>query len=131
MPNDPTQILKIDTAAHLVFGWASVAVRKDGEQIVDWQQDMIDPEDLEAAAYDFVLHFRELNVDHAGETQGHLVESFMVTPDKLEKMGLAPDALPQGLWLGFHIPDAGVFAKVASGEYRMFSIEGMARREEV
>ena len=31
----------------LAFGWASVAIRTDGEQIEDWQGDMIDPEDPE------------------------------------------------------------------------------------
>ena len=33
------QILKTDDDKRLVFGWANVAVRTDGEQIVDLQQD--------------------------------------------------------------------------------------------
>jgi hypothetical protein len=43
-------------------------------------------------------------------------------------MGLAKDALPVGLWVGFKIDDADVWAKVKSGEYPMFSIQGKAKR---
>jgi len=126
-----SKILKIDAAQQLVFGWASVAVDCAGELITDWQDDQIDVEDLEAAAYQFNLEFRETGIEHAGEAVGHLVESFMVTPEKLEKMGLAPDCLPQGLWVGFYIPDQTVFAKVVDGTFSMFSIQGTALREEV
>ena len=30
-------VMKSDDDKRLVFGWANVAVRVDGEQIVDWQ----------------------------------------------------------------------------------------------
>ena len=68
---------------------------------------------------------------HEGEAVGQMIESFMVTPDKLEAMGLPPDALPQGHWVGFHIPDSDVFAKIKDGTYGGFSIQGDAIREEV
>ena len=47
-------VMKSDDDKRLVFGWANVAVRVDGEQIVDWQQDAIDTEELENAAYEYV-----------------------------------------------------------------------------
>jgi hypothetical protein len=43
-------------------------------------------------------------------------------------MGLPEDALPQGIWLGFRVNDE-TFAKVKSGDLKMFSIEGSAQRE--
>lgn len=125
------KVLKFDDERQYVFGWASVAFAKDGSQVEDLQGDLIDLEDLEEAAYAFTLDFRETGVMHKGEAVGQLIESFMVTPDKLEAMGLPPDSLPQGLWVGFHVPDAEVFAKVRAGEFSMFSIQGNAIREEV
>lgn len=120
-------VSKVDTERQLVFGWASVAVAKAGDPLVDKQGDMIEPDVLEDAAYEFVLNFREADEMHQQVTKGHLVESLAVTPDKLEAMGLAPDALPLGWWLGFKV-DADTFAKVKSGHYKMFSIEGTAER---
>jgi hypothetical protein len=127
----PTKVVKVDAERQYVFGWASVAIAKDGSQVEDLQGDLIDLDDLEEAAYQFALQYRESGVMHKGESVGNLIESFMVTPAKLEAMGLPPDSLPQGLWVGFHVPDAEVFAKVRSGDYAMFSIQGDAVREEV
>lgn len=115
----------------LVFGWANVSVAADGTQVVDSHSDMIDPDVLEKAAYEYVLQFRDAGQMHAGGSVGRLVESFMVTPQKLEAMGLASDALPVALWVGFKIDDADVWAKVKSGEYPAFSIQGQAMREPV
>lgn len=123
-------ITKVDSDRNLVFGWANVSIRKDGEQILDSQGHMIDPEDLEEAAYLFNLFFRKSGVMHESESVGELIESFMVTPEKLEAMGLAKDALPQALWVGFYIEDDKVFEKVKTGEYSMFSIQGKAFKED-
>lgn len=115
----------------LIFGWANVAATADGQPIVDAHGDIIEPDVLEKAAYQFNLTFRDAGQMHAGGSVGRLVESFMATPEKLVAMGLAPDALPVGLWVGFKIDDADVWAKVKSGEYPMFSIQGKAVREPV
>lgn len=125
------KVLKFDDERQYVFGWASVAITKDGTQVEDLQGDVIDTADLEEAAYAFALDYRGTGVMHTGEAVGQLIESFMVTPDKLDAMGLPPDSLPQGLWVGFHVPDAEVFAKVKAGDFSMFSIQGDAVREEV
>lgn len=125
------KVLKVDTERQYVFGWASVAITKDGHQVEDLQGDLIDPEDLETAAYQFALNYRGTGVMHQGEAVGQMIESFMVTPDKLEAMGLPGDALPQGHWVGFHVPDAEIFAKIKDGTYSAFSIQGDAIREEV
>jgi cation transport regulator ChaB len=125
------KVLKFDTERQYVFGWASVAITKDGQQVEDLQGDLIDVDDLEQAAYDFARDYRSTGVMHQGDVVGQMIESFMVTPDKLEAMGLPPDALPQGHWVGFHIPDTEVFSKIKDGTYSAFSIQGDAIREEV
>lgn len=129
--DDQYEVLKVDDERRLVFGWANVSVRKDGEQIVDSQGDMIDPEDLENAMYNFVLEYRDAGVNHTGEAIGKLVESFVVTPEKLEKMGLESDALPIGAWIGFKIMDDAVWQQVRKGQFKSFSIGGSAVREPV
>ncbi len=125
------KVVKTDNDNNLAFGWAYVSVTKEGEQVIDHSQEIIDPQDLEVASYAFNLQFRGGGVEHEGEVVGHLVESLAVTEQKLESMGLEKNALPQGLWVGFYIPDDNVFEKVKNGEYAMFSIEGRARREVV
>lgn len=122
-------ITKVDESQNLVFGWANVSISKDGTQITDSQDDQIDIEELEQAAYEFNLHFREAGMNHEGEAIGKVVESFVVTPEKLEKMGLEPDALPMGWWFGAYIEDDEVFAQVVKGELSMFSIQGTGIRE--
>lgn len=124
-------VAKVDPDKNLVFGWAYVSINKDGEEIIDHSEEMIDPQDLEDAAYMFNLEFRESGVMHEGEAIGRLIESFVVTPDKLETLGLAKDSLPTGWWTGFYIDDDAIFAKIKDGTYEMFSIQGRAIREEV
>ena len=53
-PQHRLTVMKSDDDKRLVFGWANIAIRVDGEQIVDYQQDAIDPEELETAAYRYV-----------------------------------------------------------------------------
>lgn len=125
------KVAKTDDAKQLVFGWANVAVDKDGSTVVDSQDDLIDTADLEDAAYMFTLNFREGDEMHTEDVKMHLVESMVFTPEKMEKLGLAPDALPTGWWTGFHVPDKDVYEKVRSGDYAMFSIGGVGVREKV
>lgn len=127
------KIAKLDEDRQLVFGWANVCVRTDGEQVVDSQNDIIDPDDLEDAAYNFVLSagVDGTGEEHEGPSKGRLVESVFVTPSKLAAMGLAKNALPTGWWVGFHVEDKQAWKAVKSGKYKMFSIQGVSRRQEV
>jgi hypothetical protein len=122
-------ITKIDSEQNLVFGWAYVSVSKEGEQIIDHSEEMIDPQDLEIAAYAFNLQFRKTGEMHQGEAVGELIESFVATPEKMEAFGLEKNALPLGWWVGFYVPDDAIFAKVKNGTYNMFSIQGTAKKE--
>lgn len=124
------RVSKVDDELGVVFGWASVSVKADGQPLEDLQGDIIDPLDLEKAAYDFVLYARGLDEMHEGKIRGQMVESLFVSPEKLKAMGLtATKKAPQvGWWVGFK-PDADVLQKVKAGQLGMFSIELRARRE--
>lgn len=141
MPDrDGFLITKIDDAQHLVFGYANVSVTKRGDTVEDLQHDIIPPEELEKAAYDFVLHYRASDEMHKGPVIGKLVESMVFTPEKLTKLATDPTTgevdqdglavlkrlIPIGWWTGFHVPDDAIFAKIKSGEYKMLSIGGEA-----
>lgn len=123
-------IFKTDDDKRLVFGWASVAVTVDGEQLEDRQKDIIEPEDLESAAYEYVLNFRDTGEEHISSMRkkGKLVESVVFTEEKQKAMGIPPGTLPVAWWIGFKIDDDAAWARVKNGTYKMFSIEGKANR---
>lgn len=123
-----TTIAKLDAERRIAYGWASVAKSADGSDVVDAQGDVIAPEDLEDAAYEFVLKFREANTMHDGPVTARLVESFVATPDKLEKMGVPSGMLPSAWWVGFKVDDDDAWEGVKSGRFSMFSIEGSGTR---
>lgn len=115
----------------LAFGWANVAITSDGEQVKDLQEDIVDPNVLEDAAYNFVEFYREGGEMHERGGCAVLVESIMFTKEKMVVMGIPEGTLPEAWWIGFRVTDPDVWDKVKSGEYPMFSIEGEAVREEV
>lgn len=143
-------ISKLDDGQSLVFGWANVSVAKStsagsgGHSIFDLQKDSIPPEELEKAAYNFVLNFRESDEMHEGPCIGKCVESMVFTPDKLAKLATDPTTgivddealtllkriLPTRWWVGFKL-DRPSYEAVKSGKFKMFSIAGEAEREEV
>lgn len=125
------KIEKSDEDKRLAFGWANISVDETGEQLIDWQQDMIDPEELENAAYEFVKLYREGGEMHERGDCAILVESVVFTEEKMRAMGIPDGTLPIGWWIGFYVTDDDVWEKVKSGEYPMFSIEGEAERVEV
>ena len=124
-------ISKADDSAQRLFGWASIAVRKDGRQIEDLQGDLIDIEDLEEAWYSYVAESGELDFRHEGPVRGHLIEAMVFTPEKVAALGLEPDSMPLGAWVGYQIDDAEDYAMVKRLGFFMFSIAGSALREEV
>lgn len=140
------RIAKLDDAQSLVFGYANVSVSKCTAQgigglVEDLQLDTVPPDELEKAAYEFVLKFREADEMHAGDAIGHLVESMVFTPDKLEKMCTDPTTgtidiaaldvmkriLPPRWWVGFKLAPTS-YQAVKSGKFKMFSIAGEADR---
>lgn len=125
------KIMKSNEEEKLVFGWANVSMRVDGELIEDWQEDIVEPEVLEKAAYEFVLLYREGGEMHERGGVAVLVESVVFTEEKMQAMGIPAGTLPVGWWIGFKVLDDEVWEKVKDGTYSMFSIEGEAQRVEV
>ena len=126
-------IYKTDDEKRLVFGWASISITVEGEQLEDRQKDMIDPDVLEEAAYEYVLHFRDTGEEHIPtmRKKGKLVESVVFTEEKQRAMGIPEGILPVGWWIGFYIEDDDAWERVKNGTYKMFSIEGKAERHPV
>lgn len=124
------KIAKSDEERHIVMGWANVSARADGTLVEDLQHDVIEPEELERAVYDYVLEFRDAGEEHdpSMRKKGRLVESVVFTGDKLKAMGIPDETVPYGWWVGFKIDDDDTWKRVKDGSYSMFSIEGTAVR---
>jgi hypothetical protein len=125
------KITKLDDEKQLVFGFASVIVDASGEPLVDRQDDVIEPDELEKAAYAFMLRHGDGGEMHERTGVARIVESFVVTPEKLEKMGVAPGSIPCAWWIGMRIDDVDVWQRVKKGELRAFSIGGKGRRQKM
>ena len=125
------EISKVDDDKRQVFGWASIS-KKDGMVITDHQGDSIDTEELEKAAYKYMLDSRKGGHEHQKTDEGPLhvadvIESFVVTDEKKKAMGLADD-VPEGWWIGMKVNDDKVWELAKSGELAGFSIHGSGRR---
>ena len=126
------EIKKVDDERRLVFGWASIVDPQKFEKklMVDLQGDAIALDDLETSVYAYMIDSRAADEMHQRDaTATKCVESIVFTPEKIEKLGLAPDALPLGWWVGFHVEDDAVWKGVKEGRYEMFSIRGVGTRE--
>jgi len=123
------RVVKTVDDDQLVFGWAWISEDSGGELVKDSDGESILPEDLEPAVYDFVLTTRNAGEGHEGPPLGRMVESLVLTKEKVEAMGMTGPHVT-GWWVGFQIEDADAFARVKSGEHTMFSIEGIAEAVE-
>lgn len=112
----------------LVSGWANVAINKDGSLPLDWQDDVIAPETLEKAAIQFMLDYRDSGEMHRGDSKGTIVESIVLTKEKQAALGIPEGIVPEGWFITVKVHDPEVFEKVKNGTYRMFSIQGSAKR---
>jgi hypothetical protein len=129
------EISKVDTEKQHVFGWCSIS-KVNGEPVVDRQDDYIPVDEMEKSAYDYVLHSRKGGDMHQrdGDAPLHksdMIESFMVTPEKLEKMGIDPETVPHGWWVGFKINDEKLWDEVKKGEKTYMSVHGRGKRTKV
>lgn len=126
-------IYKADEDKRLVFGWALVSAKTDGQKIIDLQGDIVDQEDLEEGAYEYVLNFRDAGEEHIGSLRkkARMVESVVFTEEKMQAMGIPPGTVPIGWWIGFYVDDDRTWELIKNGTYKMFSIEGKAVREPI
>lgn len=135
------EISKADEDKRQVFGWASVT-ELDGEPVVDLQGDYIHPDEMERAAYDYVIKSRvggdmHTRVDEDGNViskakawhVSDLIESVVFTPEKCEAMGVSK-SMSGRWWVGFKVNDDEVWKSFKSGERKGFSIHGVGARME-
>lgn len=126
------EISRTDEDKRLAFGWANIAINAGGAIIEDKQHDIIEPDVLERAAYQFVELYREGGEMHRRGNCAVLIESMVFTDEKVSALGIPPGIIPEcGWWIGFKVTDDAVWEKVKSGQYGMFSIEGQAQRKAV
>lgn len=128
------EISKMDTDKRQVFGWASV-VEVNGEPVHDLQGDIISADEIEKAAYTYVQKSRKGGDNHRrnGDEPHHasdMIESMMFTPEKIEKMGLAPGSVPTGWWVGYQVHDDDLWQEVKKGKRTNFSIHGRGKRRD-
>lgn len=125
---------KTDDERRQVFGWASV-VEIDGQPVVDRQGDWITPDEIEKAAYEYVVKSRVGGHQHKRTDSGafhasDMIESIVFTPEKISKMGL-PDDFPVGWWVGYKVNDDDTWDKVKKRDITGFSIHGKGKRRAV
>lgn len=111
----------------LISGWASVAKNADGSFAFDWEGDILTPEVLEKAALNFMEDSRQSGLQHKGESVATVVESIVFTKEKMAAMGIPEGVVPEGWFVTVKVSEE-VFEKVKSGQYKMFSIQGKAKR---
>lgn len=129
------EISKMDEHKRLAFGWCHLS-EVDGQPHYDLQGDYAPIEEIEKSAYAYVLDSRKGGDMHTrdGDRPVHtadLVESMVVTPEKLSKMGLSPEvaaSVPTGWWIGMKVKDDKQWAQVLSGERTGFSVHGKGNR---
>lgn len=122
---------KADADKQQVFGWASV-VEVDGQPVVDLQGDYISADEMEKAGYSYVMKSRKGGDMHLRDNwepiqKSEMIESFIVTPEKRDAMGL-PDSVPTGWWVGFQVQDQQVWSDIRDGKRTGFSIHGHGKR---
>lgn len=125
------QVVSKRDAERLVFGYAVLATKRDGTPLVDLQGDVVVLRDLETVGYEYVESMRKRAGDggemHDGPAPFVLVESMILTPEKLRALGIAKGTVPLGWWIGFRATPEG-YRQVELGKRLMFSIEGKGAR---
>lgn len=122
-------ITKVDEDKRLVFGWASIIKDEVGKVLLDRQDDYIDSEDeLEKAAYAYVLHSRDGGEMHVRKGVSTVVESVVFTKEKQAALGIPEGTMPVGWWVGFKVNDDRVWNEVKKGNYIGFSVHGTGQR---
>lgn len=133
------QLVKLDDEHRHVFGIFSVS-KIGADLVVDGEDDTIDADELEQAAYNHVLDARIAGENHVRKGVGDLIESFVFTPEKgaamikcLAETGIVAklDCDAVFWWGGYHVHDDAVWKAVKDGDYVSFSIGGSADREAI
>lgn len=132
-------ISKVDDDRRQCFGFCSVS-EVNGQPVVDLQGDWVPIEEVEKAAYSYMLTSRAGGDMHKRVAKyaadeplrtAEIIESFVVTPEKLDVLGVPEHSVPLGWWLGFQVHDGDAWAAIKSGRRTGFSLHGTGKRREV
>ena len=130
-------VCKTDESHQIIGGWFSV-FKVDGDDVVDFDNEVIDVDSYRDAFVDFSKDYRSANFDHSGPERGTLIDNILIDTPEFAKMlvheitGIPLDAIPiqkLGHFGSFQINDPDDFAEARAGRL-MFSIEGRCDREE-
>lgn len=120
---------------HLLFGWAYVAQKINGEQVYDHSGEHVrkeDFQDLEMATYIFNIAYRQSDIRHDCVAKGYLIDSMVFTKEKIEAMkksGHLVGDIAQGVWMGFWFPEDDDWKIIKDMKAPMFSLYGSAVKE--
>lgn len=117
---------RVDEEKRRVFGFFSVSEENDKE-VIDYHGDVIASDDLEEAAYKYVMYSGMGDERHDERAKAMLIESMFFSKEK--QMALGIDLGKVCWWGGFYILDDDLWQKVKSGQYPMFSIGGRSQIE--
>lgn len=123
------KVAKKDAARQIIGGWASVSTI-GGKIVVDKQDDMIEPDELEKGFHEFVKSSRKHGEMHEFVGTGDLIACLTFTKAK-EAFGIFAKDLETGqpmeaTWVEFKVEDPGTWSRIESGALREFSIGGRA-----
>lgn len=124
---------KFSEEQQIAFGLASVVHDTSGEPLTDLHGDVLDPISLEKSVYAFMHDSREGDFMHVRRDIGEVIESMVITPEKMAVLGKAlgvemPADVPVAWWIGMKIHDPTTWSLVKSGALPMFSITGTGER---
>jgi len=133
-PVEMKEILIKEDENNLIFGWAYVRETKDGEQVIDHSGEFTKAEnfkDMELATYAYNLAYRQADRQHDLVPKGFLIESVVLTKEKMAKMGIPEGIVPEAVWVGFYFPDDNDYAEIKKMAHPMFSMYGSVTKEVV
>jgi len=116
---------KVDEEQRIVWGWASVVTVK-GIAVIDTQNDLISPREMEKMANAFMLDVRTAKAMHEGDSVGEVIHSLPLTDEVAKALGISSEQ--EGWIIGMKIHDDAVWEQVKSGEFSGFSIGGRSDR---
>ena len=78
-----------------------------------------------------MMDYRGSGAMHEGDSKGIVVESIVFTKEKQAAIGIPEGTIPEGWFITVKILDPVVFEQVKNGTFKMFSIQGHAKRVEL
>lgn len=128
------EIAKADDAQMRIFGVAMTATDETGAEVVDHQQQVVSPEEMAEAAFEWAALGGKSGVYHRPtepgfvDQSGHMIASAPLTAELRAAWGLPPG--PATWVVGIQITDRDVWRRYQSGELRELSIRGSAVLQE-